>query len=61
MDQKWSIKIYESPNGEKPVEEFIKSPDEKAQLKISRMLDHPKEISIAQKRLNEYNLRKIGA
>lgn len=61
MDQKWSIKIYESPNGEKPVEEFIKSTDEKAQLKISRMLDHPKEISIAQKRLNEYNLRKIGA
>jgi len=119
MDRKWSIKAYESPNGDKPVEKFIKSLDEKAQLKISRMLDHleefglkgvypyakkligtslwelrilgsdsirifyvtitgriflllhgfkkksqktpPREISIAQKRLNEYNLKKIGA
>lgn len=118
MDDKWKIKAYESLTGDKPVEEFIKSLDEKVQLKISRTLDllevfgldgayphvkkltgtslwelrilgsdsirilyititgkiflllhgfkkklqktPPKEIAIAQKRLNEYRSRKIG-
>ncbi len=46
MDQKWSIKVYESPNGDKPVEEFIKSRNERAQLKISRMLDHLEEFGL---------------
>ena len=39
MEDKWKIKVYESLTGDKPVEEFIKSLDEKAQLKISRTLD----------------------
>ena len=39
MDDKWKIKAYESLTGDKPVEEFIKSLDERAQLKISRTLD----------------------
>lgn len=43
----WSIKIYESPNGDKPVEEFIKSLDERIQLKISRTLDHLEEFGLA--------------
>ena len=118
MDNKWKVKAYESLNGDKPVEEFIKSLDEKARLKVSRTLDllesfglegtYPhfkkltgtslwelrilgadsirifyvtitgkiflllhgfkkkkqktptKEIKVAQKRLNEYQLRKIG-
>ncbi len=118
MDDKWKVKAYESLSGDKPVEEFIKSLDEKVRLKVSRTLDlleafglegaypHVKkltgtslweirilgansirifyvtitgkiflllhgfkkktqktpsrEIAIAQKRLNEYELRKIG-
>ena len=118
MNNKWKIKVYESLSGDKPVEEFIKSLDEKARLKVSRTLDllesfglegtyphvkkltgtplwelrilgtdsirifyvtitgkiflllhgfkkktqktPPKEIAIARKRLNEYQLRKIG-
>lgn len=39
MDQKWEIKVYESPSGEKYVEAFIKSLDEKAQLKVSKTLE----------------------
>ncbi len=116
MDEKWSVKTYESPSGDKPVEEFLNSLDEKVRLKISRTFElleqfglegaYPhakkiigtplwelriigsdsirifyvtvtgkiflllhgfkkksqktpaKEISIAQKRLNEYKIRK---
>lgn len=39
MDNKWKIKAYESLSGDIPVEEFIKSLDEKARLKVSRTLD----------------------
>lgn len=39
MGDKWSIKVYESPSGDKPVEAFIKSLEEKARLKVSRTLD----------------------
>ena len=39
MDEKWKIKAYESLIGDKPVEEFLKSLDEKARLKVSRTLD----------------------
>lgn len=39
MDDKWKIKVYETLTDDKPVEEFIKSLDEKVQLKISRTLD----------------------
>lgn len=46
MDEKWKIKLYESPNNNKPVEEFIKSLDEKAQLKISRTLELLEEFGL---------------
>ena len=39
MEGKWKVKAYESLNGDKPVEEFIKSLDKKVQLKIGRSLD----------------------
>lgn len=44
--QNWKIKVYESPSGEKPVEEFIKSLDAKAQLKVSRSLDLLEEFGL---------------
>lgn len=44
--QNWKIKIYESSNGEKPVEKFIKSLNEKAQLKVSRTLDLLEEFGL---------------
>ena len=46
MEDKWKIKVYESPGGDKPVEEFLKSLDEKAQLKVSRTLDHLEEFGL---------------
>lgn len=46
MDQKWSIKVYESFNGDKPVEEFIKALDERARLKIARTLDQLEEFGL---------------
>ena len=46
MDSKWKVQVYESPSGDKPVEEFIKSLDEKAQLKISRTLDLLEEFGL---------------
>lgn len=46
MDQKWKVKVYESPSGDKPVEEFIKSLDEKTQLKVSRTLDLLEEFGL---------------
>lgn len=46
MDNKWSIKVYESPSGDKPVEEFIKSLDERAKLKVSRTLDLLEEFGL---------------
>lgn len=46
MDEKWKIKVYESPSGDKPVEEFIKSLDERAQTKVSRTLDYLEEFGL---------------
>lgn len=46
MDQKWKVKVYESLNGEKYVETFIKSLDEKVQLKIGRTLDLLEEFGL---------------
>jgi len=39
MKEEWKVKVYETPNGDQPVEEFIKSLDKKAKLKIGRTLD----------------------
>lgn len=46
MDEKWKIKAYESLSGDKPVEEFIKSLDERAQTKVSRTLDYLEEFGL---------------
>ncbi|OGH09049.1 MAG: hypothetical protein A2152_01570 [Candidatus Levybacteria bacterium RBG_16_35_6] len=42
----WTIKVYESPTKEKPVEEFIKSLNEKTQVKIGRVLDLLEEFGL---------------
>ncbi len=39
MGEKWKILIYESSAGDKPVEEFLNSLDERARLKISRTFE----------------------
>lgn len=39
MNNKWRVVVYESPNGDKPVEEFIKSLEDKAKLKVSHTFD----------------------
>ncbi len=39
MDEKWSVKVYESVSGDKPVEEFLNSLDKKARLKVSRTFE----------------------
>ena len=44
MDQRWRIKVYESPNGDKPVEDFVKSLNERVQIKVSNTLDHLEEF-----------------
>ncbi|OGY08325.1 MAG: hypothetical protein A2782_00675 [Candidatus Blackburnbacteria bacterium RIFCSPHIGHO2_01_FULL_43_15b] len=46
MDDKWSVKVYESPSGEQPVEKFIKAQNERARLKIARMFDHVEEFGL---------------
>ena len=46
MDDKWKVKAYESFGGDIPVEEFIKSLDEKARLKVSRTLDLLEEFGL---------------
>ena len=39
MDGKWKVKVYETLSGDKPIEQFIRSLDEKTQLKIAITLD----------------------
>jgi len=39
VSDNWKVKAYESTSGDKPVEEFIKSLDERGRLKVSRTLD----------------------
>ncbi|MBF8250120.1 MAG: hypothetical protein HW400_721 [Candidatus Levybacteria bacterium] len=46
MGDKWSVKVYESCSGDKPVEVFIKSLEEKARLKVSRTLDLLEEFGL---------------
>lgn len=46
MDNKWKVKAYESLTGDIPVEEFIKSLNKKARLKISRTLDLLEEFGL---------------
>lgn len=46
MDDKWKVKAYESVSGDQPVEDFFKSLDEKARLKISRTLDLLEEFGL---------------
>jgi phage-related protein len=46
MGRKWTIILYESTHGEKPVETFITTLDEKTQNKIARTFDHLEEFGI---------------
>lgn len=46
MADKWKVVAYESVNGDKPVEEFIKSLEEKAQIKVARTLDYLEEFGL---------------
>lgn len=46
MSKIWNIIYYESPAGSKPVEEFINSLEEKAQVKITRTLELLEEFGI---------------
>lgn len=39
MEEKWKVQVYESPGGDRPVEEFLNSLDEKARLKVSRTFE----------------------
>ncbi|OGE33945.1 hypothetical protein A3J19_00685 [Candidatus Daviesbacteria bacterium RIFCSPLOWO2_02_FULL_41_8] len=39
MEGKWKVKVYESPNGDKSVEEFLNSLDERARLKVARTFE----------------------
>lgn len=39
MEEKWKVKVYETLNGDKPVEVFLNALDEKARLKISRTFE----------------------
>src|SRR3989344_5127719 len=43
----WTIFLFESKNGEKPVEEFIKSLDTKAKNKDARTFDYLEEFGLA--------------
>lgn len=53
----WEIILYESLNGDKPIEDFILSLDEKAQNKIARTLDHLEEFGTA---LGAPRLKKLA-
>lgn len=37
--EKWKVVVYESPSGDKPVEEFLNTLDKKARVKVSRMFE----------------------
>lgn len=39
MENKWKVRVYESPSGDKPFEEFLNDLDEKARLKVSRTFE----------------------
>ena len=47
MDGKWKVKVYETLSGDKPIEQFIRSLDEKTQLKIAITLDFLEEFGLA--------------
>ncbi len=46
MNKDWTIEYYESPSGNKPIEEFINSLEEKAQVKVFRIFDLLSEFGI---------------
>lgn len=39
MEEKWKVRVYESPSGERSVEVFLNALDEKARLKVSRTFE----------------------
>lgn len=57
MDQQWKIMLYESTVGAKPVEEFIKSLEEKGQAKVHNTIELLKEYGI---RLGPPHSRKLS-
>lgn len=46
LQQAWKIDYYESPTGNKPVEEFINALEEKAQVKITRTIELLEEFGV---------------
>ena len=46
MDRQWKIMLYESTTGDKPVEKFIKSLEEKGQAKIHNAIELLKEYGM---------------
>ncbi len=46
MDRQWKIMLYESTTGDKPVERFIKSLEEKGQAKVHNAIELLKEYGI---------------
>jgi len=44
---RWKIDYYESPAGNKPVEEFIYSLEEKSQAKVTRTLELLEEFGVS--------------
>lgn len=56
MANVWSIQLYESLEGDQPVEDFIRSLDEKAQNKIARTFDHVEEFGVA---LGQPHMKKL--
>lgn len=47
LQQTWKIDYYESPTGNKPVEEFINALEEKAQVKITKTIELLEEFGVA--------------
>lgn len=54
--QNWQIDYYESATGKKPVEDFINSLEEKAQVKIVKTLELLEEFGI---KLNAPHVKKL--
>lgn len=46
MDEKWTIEYYKTTNGNSPIDEFIDTLTDKAQIKVTDTLDLLKELGI---------------
>lgn len=46
MNDIWQVDYYESPAGNKPIEEFVNSLEEKTKIKVFRMLDLLEEFGV---------------